>query len=70
MYRNSNKNEINFHKFEKYLNLNVSLTQKDILCRNSLFYIFMDKENKIKENEDHISSLSYLFNSYMKIKLI
>ena len=68
--RNSNKNEINFHKFEKYLNLDVSLTQKDILCRNFLFYLFIDKENKIKENEDPISSLSYLLDSYMKIKLI
>ena len=68
--RNSNKNEINFHKFEKYLNLDVSLTQKDILCQNSLFYLFINKENKIKENEDPISSLSYLLDSYMKIKLI
>ena len=62
--RNSNKNEINFHKFEKYLNLDVSLTQKDILGRNPLFYLFLDKENKIKENEDPISSLSYLLDSY------
>ena len=37
--RNSNKNEINFHKFEKYLNLDVSLTQKDILCR-IFFFIY------------------------------
>ena len=62
--RNSKKNEINFHKFEKYLNLDVSLTQKDILGRNPLFYLFLDKENKIKENEDPISSLSYLLDSY------
>lgn len=62
--RNSPKNEIDFHKYEKYINLGVSLTQKDIFGRNPLFYLFITKENEIKEKEDPISSLSYLLDNY------
>ena len=66
--RNSPKNEINFHKYEKYINLGVSLTQKDIFGRNPLFYLFITEENEIKKKQDPISSLSYLLDSYGTLK--
>ena len=62
--RNSPKNEIDFHKYEKYINLGVSLTQKDIFGRNPLFYLFITEKNEIKKKQDPISSLSYLLDSY------
>ena len=64
---NSPKNDMNFHKYEKYINLGVSLTQKDIFGRNPLFYLFISKENEIKKKEDPISSLSYLLDSYYNL---
>ena len=60
---NSTKKDINFQKFAKFLNLDVSLSAKDILGRNPLYYLFIDENNKIKE-EDPISVLSYLLESY------
>ena len=59
---NTPKNEIDFHKYEKYLNLGVSLSQKDIFGRNPLYYLFLNEYHEIKKNEDPISSLSYLIN--------
>ena len=61
--KNSAKQEIDFSKFAKYINLGVSLTQKDIYGRNPLFYLFINESNDIKK-EDPISSLSYLLDSY------
>ena len=61
--KNSTKKELDFNKFSKYLNLGVSLSQKDIFGRNPLFYLFINQNNEIK-NEDPISALSYLLDSY------
>ena len=61
--KNSTNQEIDFSKFAKYINLGVSLTQKDIFGRNPLFYLFINESNNIKK-EDPISSLSYLLDSY------
>ena len=61
--KNSAKQEIDFSKFAKYINLGVSLTQKDIFGRNPIFYLFINESNDIKK-EDPISSLSYLLDSY------
>ena len=61
--KNSANQEIDFSKFAKYINLGVSLTQKDIYGRNPIFYLFINQSNNIKK-EDPISSLSYLLDSY------
>ena len=61
--KNSANQEIDFSKFAKYINLGVSLTQKDIFGRNPLFYLFINESNNIKK-EDPISSLSYLLDCY------
>ena len=61
--KNSANQEIDFSKFAKYINLGVSLTQKDIFGRNPIFYLFINESNDIKK-EDPISSLSYLLDSY------
>ena len=61
--KNSANQEIDFSKFAKYINLGVSLTDKDIFGRNPLFYLFINESNSIKK-EDPISSLSYLLDSY------
>ena len=61
--KNSANQEIDFSKFAKYINLGVSLTQKDIFGRNPIFYLFINATNDIKK-EDPISSLSYLLDSY------
>ena len=63
--KNSANQEIDFSKFAKYINLGVSLTQKDIFGRNPLFYLFINESNNIKK-EDPISSLSYLLDSYIE----
>ena len=61
--KNSANQEIDFSKFAKYINLGVSLTQKDIFGRSPMFYLFINETNEIKK-EDPISSLSYLLDSY------
>ena len=58
--RNSPKNEIDFHKYEKYINLGVSLTQKDIFGRNPLFYLFITEKNEIKK-KSRSKFFSFLF---------
>ena len=61
--KDSAKQEIDFKKYEKWLKLGTSLTQKDIFNRNPLFYLFINEENQTKK-EDPISTLSYLLDSY------
>jgi len=61
--KDSAKQEIDFKKYEKWLNLGTSLTQKDIFNRNPLFYLFINEKNETKK-EDPISTLSYLLDRY------
>ena len=56
-----------FSKFSKWIKLGVSITQKDYLGRNPLFYLFINENNKIKK-EDPISTLSFLLDSYNQSK--
>ena len=65
--QNSANQEIDFSKFAKWINLGVSITQKDNFGRNPLFYLFLNNENLIKK-EDPISTLSYLLDSYNENK--
>ena len=65
--KNVSKREIGFSKFSKWIKLGVSITQKDYLGRNPLFYLFIKEDNKIKK-EDPISTLSFLLDSYNQSK--
>ena len=61
--QNKAREEIDYNKFIKWINLGASLSQKDIFNRNPLFYLFINDSNNIKK-EDPISALSFLLENY------